>query len=75
MSQKTTFNRLENNFWNIAIQLLSESQITRKLMLIGYSAYHKFQAFPSLGKLTIWAVIGWILGYFLGYLVSTVIYF
>ena len=73
MAQKNTFDRIENNFWNITIQLLSESQITRKLMLSGYSAVNKFKAFPSKWKKMFYALTGWLIGYLFGLIVFNLI--
>ncbi|MBW8010116.1 MAG: hypothetical protein FVQ83_02585 [Chloroflexi bacterium] len=75
MAQKNTLDRLENNFWNIAIQLLSESQLTRKLMLVGYTAVNRFHAFPGKWKKIIYAVSGWFIGYLLGLIIFKIIFF
>jgi hypothetical protein len=74
VASKRFFNRLENNFWGYAIQMLNESSLVRYFIPMTVQFFEKYKNASRLSKFVLWSVLGWLVGITIGFLFSGLFY-
>ncbi len=73
MTTRSLIDQLENNFWQITIRLMSNSQMMRKVAKIGFTTLTTYKSTSNFWKTIFWAASGLTAGLFIGIIGSFIL--